>query len=72
MNERISAGTEQMSINFCYGKRKRLINCDEILDMFQLKRVDYVSDVMKCIVQRVREYDTALIDMRVPPENENC
>jgi hypothetical protein len=32
--------------------------------------MDYVSDLMKCIALRVRECDTALIDMRVPPDIE--
>jgi len=34
--------------------------------------MDYVRDVMTCTVLRVRECDTALIDKRVPPENEKC
>jgi len=34
--------------------------------------MDYVSDVMKCIVLRIRECNTALIDRLVPPENEKC
>jgi len=34
--------------------------------------MDYVSDVMNCLVLRFRECDTTLIDMRVSPENEKC
>jgi len=57
---------------FFDGKRKRLISCDEIADMSATQRMDYVSDVMTCIVLRVHECDTTLIDRRVPPENETC
>jgi hypothetical protein len=40
--------------------------------MSATKRMDYVSDVMACIVVRVRECDIALNNMRVPPEKEKC
>lgn len=39
---------------FFYGKRKKLISYEEVVDMSATKRIDYVSYVMSCTVLRVR------------------
>lgn len=57
---------------FFYGERKRLINYEEVVDISAIKRMDYVGDVMTCIVLKVRECDTTLIDLRVPYDKEKC